>query len=236
MKNYIEIDRIKREVPFINLAITTKEVDAKNIDDLKATFTDNEFTLFNLTSNIQVHSDKVNIIKEDNIKSKEEGDALITNLKNVPLLLFTADCVPVAIIDKKLKVIGLAHAGWKGTYLEIANRTIESMIKEYGSNVDDLTCVIGPSIGECCYEVSLDLYEKFKNKFKDNSDNLYSIKDNKHYLNLWNINKYSLKNIGVKEENIISLDICTNCNSDKFHSYRAHDKTPYRIGTILEIR
>ena len=236
MKNYIEIERLKQELPFINFVLTTKNVDAKNIEDLKSTFSNNEFTLKNLTSNIQIHSDIVNTVDYSNIGNKDEGDALITNLENVPLLIFTADCVPVTIIDKSKKAIGLAHAGWKGTYSEIAKKTIEKMKELYNSNPEDLICVIGASIGECCYEVSEDLYNKFSNKFKSNVDRLYSIDNDKYYLNLQNINKHSLKEIGVKEENIINLDICTNCNCDKFHSYRAHDKTPYRIGTILEIK
>lgn len=235
MQKYIEIDELKKQVPFIKLAITTKEVNAKNKIDLENTFKNGEFTLKNLTSNIQIHSDIVNTVDYLNIGNKDEGDALITNLKNVPLLIFTADCVPVAIIDRKKKGIGLAHAGWKGTYSEIAKKTIDKMKELYNSKEEDLICIIGPSIGECCYEVSEDLYNKFSDKFKSDTDMLYSINNDKYYLNLQNINKYSLKEMGVKEDNIIKLDICTNCNSDKFHSYRAHNQTPNRIGTILEI-
>lgn len=240
MRDYITVERVEKEIPFVKLTITTKNVDSKNIEDLKRAFSPNDFCLNNLTSNIQIHSDIVNIVKEDSIGSKIEGDALVTNLKNVPLLVFTADCVPVAIIDKDKKAIGVAHAGWRGTYEEIGRKTIEKMQSLYGSNPEDLVCVIGPSIGECCYQVSEDLYHDFKNRFKDSADTLYSKIDKgidkKYYLNLWNINKHSLESIGVKSENIINLNICTNCNSDKFHSYRAHNKTAKRIGMILEIK
>lgn len=236
MEKYIEIEKIKKDIPFVNFAITTKEVDAKNIEDLKGAFLNNEFTLSNLTSNSQIHSDIVHIVEESDINERREGDALITNLKNVPLLVFTADCVPVAIIDKKLKVIAVAHAGWRGTYSEIAKKTVCEMQRKYNSSVEDLVCVIGPSIGECCYEVSEDLYDKFKNKFVSTNDDLYKIKNDKYYLNLQNINKHSLESIHIKPENIIKLDICTNCNCDKFYSYRGHNKTAHRIGTILEIK
>lgn len=235
MEKYIEIEQIKKEIPFVNFAITTKEVDAKNIEDLKSAFPNNEFTLSNLTSNNQIHSDIVHIVEESDICVRKEGDALITNLKNVPLLVFTADCVPVAIIDKKLKVIGVAHAGWRGTYAEIVKKTVSEMQKKYGSSAENLVCIIGPSISECCYEVSEDLYNKFKDKFASSNNDLYKIKDNKYYLNLQNINKYSLESVHIKPKNIIKLDICTNCNCNKFYSYRAHDKTPRRIGTLLEI-
>lgn len=231
--SYIEVDSVK-DMDFVRLAITTKEVNAKSISELKSSDLNNVFTLDNLTSNIQIHSDVVYKVDESNVKKKREGDALVTNLKNVPLMIFTADCVPVVMIDKKNKAIGVAHAGWKGTYAEISKNTISLMKKEYGTDPKDLVCVIGPSIGECCYEVSEDLYLKFKDKFKEAED-ICSIEDSKFFLNLWNINKYSLVNEGVLESNITSMNICTNCNSDTFYSYRAHDKTDKRIGTIVEI-
>ena len=161
MENYIEVKKIKDEIDFVNLAITTKNIDSKSKRDLISTFTKEQFNLENLTSNVQIHSDIVNIIDENDIGCKREGDALITNLKDVPLLVFTADCVPIAIIDKKNKAIGAVHAGWRGTYSQIAKNTIELMKKQYNTNAQDLICVIGPSIGSCCYEVSEELIEKF---------------------------------------------------------------------------
>ena len=111
MENYINVKKVKEELDFVNLAITTKNIDSKNKEDLLNTFNNDEFNLENLTSNIQIHSEIVNLIDESNIGSKNEGDALITNVKEVPLLVFTADCVPIAIIDKKNKAIGVVHAG-----------------------------------------------------------------------------------------------------------------------------
>ena len=235
MNKYIEIEEIKEKLPFVKLAITKKEIDSKSKDDLEEVFSD-YFILSNLTSNIQIHSDIVNVVDESNVATKRDGDALVTNLKNVPLLIFTADCVPVAMIDKKNKVVALAHAGWRGTYEEISRKSIEKMISLYNSNPEDIVCVIGPSIGDCCYEVSEDLYNKFKDRFESSSNTICSIRDDKYYLNLWNTNIHSLESIGVNKDNIINLSICTNCNSDKFHSYRAHNQTSKRIGMLLEIK
>ena len=234
--SYITIDKVKELAPFAHLAITTKEVNSKDIQDLRRVFTINNFNLDNLTSNIQIHSDIVHSVNTETVGMKREGDALVTNLKNVPLLVFTADCVPVALIDGKNKVIGVAHAGWRGTYEEIAKKTVLKMKEEHGSNPEDIIAVIGPSIGECCYQVSEDLYNKFKDRFNTTNYELYSIKEDSFYLNLQNINKYSLKFCGVKDENIINTAICTSCNNDKFHSYRMHNKTDKRIGLLLEIR
>lgn len=236
MESYISVKKVKEEVDFVNLAITTKNIDSKNKEDLLKTFSNSEFNLENLTSNIQIHSDIVNLIDDTNVGTKIEGDALITNLKRVPLIVFTADCVPIALIDKKNKAIGVVHAGWRGTYSQISKNAIELMKKEYNTDATDLLCVIGPSIGGCCYEVSKDLVEKFNTILTNSEEKFYIIKEGKYYLDLWKVNEYILKYCGVKEDNIINLNICTSCNSDKFHSYRIHEKTDKRIGMILQIK
>jgi YfiH family protein len=220
----------------VNLAITLSSVDSKSREDMTLVCEDANFNINNLTSNIQIHSDIVNKIDEGNIGQKLEGDALITNIPNVPLLIFTADCVPIAIIDKKNKAIGLAHAGWRGTYDEIAKKTIEKMKENYNTNSEDLVCMIGPSIGACCYEVSKDLVEKFNMNFTNSNEKFYTIEEDRYKLDLWKVNEYILKECGVKEDNIVNLNLCTSCNSDKFHSYRKHNQTLKRIGTILQIK
>ncbi|MDK2586203.1 peptidoglycan editing factor PgeF [Romboutsia sedimentorum] len=236
MNDFINVKDIKDNIDFINLAITLKDVDAKLKKDMLRVCNTGNFNFENLSSNIQIHSDIVNVIDKDNIGKKVDGDALITNIKNVPLLIFTADCVPIAIIDKKNKAIGIAHAGWRGTYDKIAQKTIECMSDNYFTNAQDVVCVIGPSIGPCCYEVSKELIEKFNTIVTNKEEKFYIIKEEKYYLDLWKINEYILKCAGVKEENIINLNICTSCRCNEFHSYRKHDKTPKRIGMILEIK
>lgn len=236
MDNYIKVQQIDEKIDFVNLAITLSSADSKSREDMTLVCEDANFNINNLTSNIQIHSDIVNKIDEGNIGQKLEGDALITNIPNVPLLIFTADCVPIAIIDKKNKAIGLAHAGWRGTYDEIAKKTIEKMKENYNTNSEDLVCMIGPSIGACCYEVSKDLVEKFNMNFTNSNEKFYTIEEDRYKLDLWKVNEYILKECGVKEDNIVNLNLCTSCNSDKFHSYRKHNQTLKRIGTILQIK
>ena len=64
----------------------------------------------------------------------------------------------------------------------------------------------------------------------------YEIRDEKYYLNLWEVNTQILKEFGVLKSNIINMNICTSCNCDRFFSYRKHEKTPKRIGTFIEIK
>lgn len=232
-KDYLTIN--KEGLEFVDIAITTTNIDAKNLDDVNNAFKD-VFTLKNLSKNKQIHSNIVNKVDKDNIGQIIDGDAIITNEKNVPLLILTADCVPVVLVDKVNKAVGLVHAGWRGTYGKICSETLQSMKENYNTNTEDVVAIIGPSIGKCCYEVSYDLVEKFSVLLPNADEKIYEIRDEKYYLDLWEINTQILKEFGVLKSNIINMNICTSCNCDIFFSYRKHDKTPKRIGTFIEIK
>ena len=232
-KDYLTIN--KEGLEFVDIAITTTNIDAKNLDDVNNAFKD-VFTLKNLIKNKQINSNIVNKVDKDNIGQIIDGDAIITNEKNVPLLILTADCVPVVLVDKVNKAVGLVHAGWRGTYGKICSETLQSMKENYNTNTEDVVAIIGPSIGKCCYEVSYDLVEKFSALLPNADEKIYEIRDEKYYLDLWEINTQILKEFGVLKSNIINMNICTSCNCDRFFSYRKHDKTPKRIGTFIEIK
>ena len=232
-KDYLTIN--KEGLEFVDIAITTTNIDAKNLDDVNNAFKD-VFTLKNLSKNKQIHSNIVNKVDKDNIGQIIDGDAIITNEKNVPLLILTADCVPVVLVDKVNKAVGLVHAGWRGTYGKICSETLQSMKENYNTNTEDVVAIIGPSIGKCCYEVSYDLVEKFSVLLPNADEKIYEIRDEKYYLDLWEINTQILKEFGVLKSNIINMNICTSCNCDRFFSYRKHDKTPKRLGTFIEIK
>ncbi|GAA0100055.1 peptidoglycan editing factor PgeF [Paraclostridium bifermentans] len=236
MKNYIRFEEFDKKCDFVNLAFSNINIDMASKSDKEDFCKGLNMNFENLTNNKQTHSDIVNIIKKENIGKIKEGDALVTNLKKTPLLVFVADCVPVAIVDPKKEAVALCHAGWRGTYSKITQKSIENMEKLYGTNPEDLVCVLGPSIGPCCYEVSKDLIEKFNTIITNRDEKFYIIKESKYYLDLWKVNELILTSCGVKKENIVNLNICTSCNSDKFHSYRKHNQTTKRLGMILEVK
>lgn len=236
MKNYIRFEEFDKKCDFVNLAFSNINIDMASKSDKEDFCKELNMNFENLTNNKQTHSDIVNIIKKENIGKIKEGDALVTNLKKTPLLVFVADCVPVAIVDPNKEAVALCHAGWRGTYSKITQKSIENMEKLYGTNPEDLVCVLGPSIGPCCYEVSKDLIEKFNTIITNRDEKFYIIKESKYYLDLWKVNELILTSCGVKKENIVNLNICTSCNSDKFHSYRKHNQTTKRLGMILEVK
>lgn len=188
IKEYVNLsgncEELDEKLNSVNLVITCKNIDAKNREDMLKVCKECDLTFENITSNSQIHSDIVNIVNKDTIGKRRDGDALITNLEKVPLLLFTADCVPISIIDAKNKAIGLAHAGWRGTFSNIGHKTIKLMSECYKTVPEDLVCIIGPSIGPCCYEVSEDLVEKFNTILTNNDEKFYIIKEGSYYLDL----------------------------------------------------
>ena len=153
----------------------------------------------------QIHSDKFIYIDEKyHFKSKPKVDAVITNQKNLPIAILTADCVPILIYDHQKKIIAAIHAGWKGAYKGIVDRVIKFMVKK-GSKPQNISAVIGPSISIDNYEVQND----FKNKFlkKDIRNKIFfRIKQKKLYFNLSNYVKSMLLKNRIKKIEKVKID------------------------------
>ncbi len=181
----------------------------------------------------QVHGIEVEIIKDQHAEntSTKERDGLITNLNDIVLTSYHADCVPLYFYDRVKKVIGIAHSGWKGSLNNISKEMIEAFKQEFSSDTDDIVVAIGPSIGSCCYEIQEDVARQFREKFTDSAE-IILVEDDKMYLDLWKINKSNLLNSGISQENIMESDFCTSCNIDYLYSYRRENTKDRMIGAI----
>lgn len=194
-----------------------------------------------VTTAEQVHGDKVFVVRrehagcgaEEYSQSIKGVDALITNVPGVPLMLFFADCVPVLIVDPKRRAIALSHAGWKGTVAAIAEKTVMAMASEYGTNPADCIAGIGPSIGQCCYEVDEAVINKLK--IFPYWQDLITPKGMHWQLNLWEANRRQLLDAGLASDNVAVSAVCTSCNTDLFFSYRAEKGSTGRIGAVISL-
>jgi len=161
-------------------------------------------------------------------------DALITNEKKLPLLLFFADCTPILIFDPVHHAIGAAHGGWKGTVQKIAAKTIRAMAEEFGTNPADCLVGIGPAIGACCYEVGANVRDAFTAAFpRQQGALLFPVSADKWKLDLWQANRCQLEEIGVLADKIDMANSCTQCNDNVFFSYRADNGHTGRIGALI---
>ena len=237
--NIIDLNNLQRYKDFIiiegdkvNIVFSTAErgrsfnrntdEGRENLDSLKKDFMAKEVVYLN-----QIHSDKVFVYEGNDLEFiKNEGDALITDKEKVIIGAFTADCVPVILVDETKGVIAAIHSGWKGTYNKIARKTCEYMKEKYGC--ENIKVIIGPHVRQCCYEVSEDLVEKFSEEFgKDVC--------NGRMLNLEKCVEIQLKGI-VKKENITSTRICTYCEKEvKMHSYREDQEKSGRLFSSIFI-
>jgi len=152
----------------------------------------------------QFHSDKFIYIDEKYKKKKPKADAIITNLKNFPIAILTADCAPILIYDNEIKMIAAIHAGWKGAFKGIINKVIKFMIKK-GCRIENMTAVIGPAISFKNYEVKENFKKKFIKKDKKNSIFFTNSKE-KLYFNLTKYIYSSLKIIKIKHIDILKID------------------------------
>jgi len=175
----------------------------------------------------QIHGDDILLVQGGVVSSKgcPDADAYITDEKYLPIAIRTADCVPVFIYDPKSHVIGLAHAGWKGTYKAIALKTVQEMREKYNSQSSDLKVVLGPSIRECCYQIGEEFREYFPNHVKDQGGHLY--------VDIISANRDQLLHVGILKENIIDSGICTCCNKNYFSFRRDGSKAGRMISLMM---
>ena len=167
----------------------------------------------------QTHSDNVRIVNSSG--EYPDTDGLIIAESNTLVYLRFADCTPIIFYDSVNKIGAVSHAGWRGTAKKIGVKTINKMKDNFGTNPKDITALIGPAIGICCYEVSEEVKEECLSTVK-NKEGLYKNRN----IDLKQINKRQLQEAGV--ENIDVVKYCTSCNNDLFYSYRKENGTKNR--------
>jgi polyphenol oxidase len=187
----------------------------------------------------QKHTDNVCLL-ETKMQANENGfldttDAVITVNKEIPVLLFFADCVPIMIYDTKNKVMALIHAGWKGTEKKIVAKAAQKIINTYKTSPENMLAAIGPSIGVCCYEVNPDVARLLLNSVPTElvSDKIIKYKNDRPHIDLKQINALQLRLLGIDKIDISAE--CTSCNTDMFFSHRATSGNTGRQSLIAQL-
>lgn len=162
------------------------------------------------------------------------ADGVMTNQADVPLVMRYADCVPLLFHDPKKKVIGLAHAGWRGTVEGMGKNMIHAMQTAYGSHPADIQVVIGPSISPEKFQVGEEVVDAFKQHF-GTLDGLMQRDpaDGTAYIDLWEANRRDLIANGV--ENVEIAGICTYQTTEDFFSHRAENGKTGRFGVVMQL-
>ena len=171
----------------------------------------------------QVHSDMVRIVTADDCLGLDhhaypECDGLITNTPGIALVVFTADCTPILLHDPVTGAVGAVHAGWRGTAMDIAGKAVKAMKSAFGCESKNIRAAIGPNISMCCFETNGEVPAAMVETFGRAATKYIRPDDEKHYVNLKEINRHALERAGVAHIEI--SDACTACQHQRFWSHR----------------
>ncbi|MCR5302543.1 MAG: peptidoglycan editing factor PgeF [Lachnospiraceae bacterium] len=173
----------------------------------------------------QVHENTVCIVDEKDLRpayGKGEMnvcDGYVTNRPQVPLAIFTADCVPLLLHDKRAGIAGAVHCGWRSTVADIEKNAVDAFVK-LGSSPGDICAAIGPAIDSCCFEVGGEVIEAVKDLTGEAAERYYTPRDDKFMLDLRGVVAHRLVMLGVRQENIDITGECTMCHPEKYFSHR----------------
>jgi len=182
----------------------------------------------NLVLAQQVHNNKIKVVRyQDRGKAIPGVDGLLTKDWQVVLGARSADCLPILFWEPQAKIVGAAHAGWRGVLTRLPQKMIDQIIR-MGGVPENILVVIGPHICGNCYSVGKERIESFLAEFGKIEG---MVKDN--YLDLEVPTIVQLLHSGISSGNIFSAKKCTSCHNNDFFSFRKNDKDDY--GEILSV-
>jgi YfiH family protein len=194
-----------------------------------------------LTTGQQVHKTNVAVVTSQDVgkgsdswkSAIPETDALVTNLRDTPIMVISADCLLILLYDPVRKAIGVIHASWRTTFGGIIGKTVELMRKTYQTSPNDLIVGIGPGAGACCYEVD----DPFVKTISERPELLPFVvqRNDKRYFDLPHAGQSELISAGVSMDHIEMMNRCTICDTN-FFSYRRQGKAAGRFGLIASLR
>ncbi len=189
----------------------------------------------------QLHSDIVHRLDGDPGK-KLEGDALMTNVPGLLLVIRTADCLPVLLVDEENRAVAAVHCGWRGTEKRILEKAVKAMGEAYGSKPEEMLAALGPCIGPACYEVGPEVREALPAsripgerlcRAGTPARDPGAQPQGKYLLDLRAANVWLLSALGFKKTNIFNPGpVCTHCEP-RLLSYRRHAADPRRMYNFI---
>jgi purine-nucleoside/S-methyl-5'-thioadenosine phosphorylase / adenosine deaminase len=189
----------------------------------------------------QLHSDVLHRLDAPPA-GKLEGDALMTSVPGLLLVIRTADCLPILLVDETNRAVAAVHCGWRGTEKRILEKAIRAMGEAYGSKPAEMRAALGPCIGAACYEVGPEVREAFlgagfpPSVFVERG-NLPAIQvpelKKKFLLDLRAANRWLLAGLGFRKAHVLDAGpACTHCEP-RLLSYRRHPADPRRMYNFI---
>ena len=179
----------------------------------------------------QVHGIDVAVFSRDgkglSTGGAPEGDAMITDIPGLNLIIQVADCQAVLLYDPVRGAVANIHSGWRSSVGNIIGEAVGAMAAHFGSDPADLVAGVGPSLGPCCAE--------FIHYPKEIPEALWRYRVGEHHFDFWAMSRDQLKEAGVVQEKIAIAGVCTRCRTDRFFSYRGEGRTG-RFAVVIGLR
>jgi polyphenol oxidase len=207
----------------------------------------------------QIHSDLIRRVDHPPVHQLV-GDGLITNTPGLLIAVQAADCIPVILVDRKLRAAGVFHAGWRGTVKRIVEKGVGEMRKHFGCDPRNMVAAIGPGIQSCCYEVGNEVRTKFESQFAYAESLFREVKESdpvrekypllfltarapghsdlpvRIFLDLVEANRRQLMDAGLAKKNIDASAPCTACHAETLFSFRADKGVTGRMMGVAGIK
>jgi YfiH family protein len=212
----------------------------------------------------QIHSDLIHCVDLHWSAGRHAqllaGDGLITDTPELLLAVQAADCIPIIVVDRKRRAVGVFHAGWRGTVKRIVEKGVGEMRRHFGSDPRNMLAAIGPGIRSCCYEVGEEVRTRFESQFADAASLFSEVKESdpvrekypllfltarapghselpvQIFLDLVEANRRQLMDAGLAEKNIDTSAPCTACHTDMLFSHRRDKGVTGRMMAVAGIR
>ncbi|MBX5476699.1 MAG: peptidoglycan editing factor PgeF [Clostridia bacterium] len=168
--------------------------------------------------------------------SPPEADGAVTADPACTLVILVADCVPVFLVDPEARVVGLVHAGWRGTVARVAARAVDVMVDRFGAAPERVRAWIGPHIRDCCYEVDEPVVARIEAEFGIVAGMLRPGRPGRAWLSLAAANRRVLADAGVPPAQVGESPDCTGCRRDRFFSYRKEGGRTGRMAAALWLK
>jgi len=174
-----------------------------------------------LLSCFQVHSAKVVTVTEP-WHTRPQADAMVTDVSGLALCILSADCVPVLFADADARIIGAAHAGWKGALSGVCEATVEAM-EAQGAARDNIVAGIGPAIQQASYEVGPEFRDTFVGEHEW-TDRLFKAgREDRSHFDLTGYVETVLRREGLKSVDNLGHDTCA-MEGDYFSNRRRNHR------------
>jgi YfiH family protein len=192
-----------------------------NLCDMKKTVGVHDLRIVTMK---QMHGEQIIEVKDKALKEAGEGDAMVTEERELFLGVLTADCVPILFTVRGRRLVAVAHAGWRGTLAGVVPKMIHYLKDRYEVDPGSIEAALGPAIGPCCYEIGADVSGPLVRKWGGLAGRCLQSSDGKQFLDLRELNHLLLQDAGLPPEQIFSVGPCTCCEAGDFFSYRREKK------------